>query len=946
MIRYLLILLGILALLLHLVGSALVTAGILHATGFTQVRSVVIWIASAPVLYLLWLLVLVLLFMAEAQILSRLAPKPRRLSAGDGPRAMLRLVGLAGFYRRAIMLASLPLTATLFQIPGLRTLILLAYAPSAHIGKRVVVYGRILDPDLTHIGDGAVIGANASLVAHTMTTGSDGKLFYASAPITIGPGAVVGGESFIAMGVTVGEGAVIELGSTVVPYTVVPPREVWGGNPAVFLRRRPGAAHDEQVRQDEPRQHSTPQAAAGGPPAPAEEEIRRLVAEALDLPLDRVRDDLGQANCLQWDSLGQMALAAAVYDRFGVTLSHEQVFSIRTLPDLVRAVHSPAPLPHLVPLPHLEDGSAELVSPPEDPEMLPLLDHEAATRSLARRDHGRARLSSWMEMPIAIAASFTAEPLAASLKLWSRAFGVDAQVRFCDFDQVVQVLLSPDSPLHADPGGMKVVLVRPEDLPGSTREERSGSAARVLEAVEQFASTTAGGGALVVGTLPPPVSDHFEASTKEVEGLRVTWHQRLAGTAGVEVLHFAAVVERVGTASAASPGFDVIARAPYSPRVYQELGIELARLVRRRSGLFAPAKVIALDCDGTLWGGVVAEDGPDGIELGPDGRGRGYQLFQKALLRLKERGVLLALVSRNEEVDVWEVFDHHPGMVLARRDIAAWRIDWADKSESLRELAEELNLGLDSIVFVDDDPAIRLEVIARAPQVKVVPLSGEPEQYAGTLGRLWLFDRGLATAEDLDRTRMIQQEGKRRRSRETVPCIEDYLRQLELRVDFRRAGEADLPRVAQLTQKTNQFNLSLRRRSLEEIQALGPEVETYVVSARDRFGDYGTIGVGILAPAGEREDAVELDTLLVSCRALGRGIEQAFLERLCKVARARGARRLKAPFVKGPRNQPVLRFLRQGGFVAQDGDVLQRPLEKEIVVPGHIQWEGMPAARR
>jgi FkbH-like protein len=257
----------------------------------------------------------------------------------------------------------------------------------------------------------------------------------------------------------------------------------------------------------------------------------------------------------------------------------------------------------------------------------------------------------------------------------------------------------------------------------------------------------------------------------------------------------------------------------------------------------------------------------------------------------------------------------------------------------LRQVARELNVGLDSIVLLDDDPAVRLEVAARVPEVHVVPLPAEPERYVATLDRLWLFDRQSATEEDRSRTRMIAAERQRRKATRSAVGLEDYLNRLELHVDFRPAGSRDLPRVAQLTQKTNQFNLSLRRRSLEQVKTLGPETDTYVVSARDRFGEYGTVGVGILGPARGRAGDVELETFLLSCRALGRGIEQAFLARLCDAASARGARSLHAPFVEGPRNKPVRHFLEQSGFVVGADDTLERQLDDTPPMPSHITWE-------
>ena len=294
-------------------------------------------------------------------------------------------------------------------------------------------------------------------------------------------------------------------------------------------------------------------------------------------------------------------------------------------------------------------------------------------------------------------------------------------------------------------------------------------------------------------------------------------------------------------------------RSPYSLALYQELGRETARLIRRR---YRPsAKVLALDADNTLWGGIVAEEGAEAVEVGPDGTGRAFQLFQEAALKLRERGVLLVLVSRNEPEDVWAVFDNHPGMRLKRSHITASRINWKSKSQNLKELAAELNLGLDSFVFVDDDPANRQEVAANAPEVTVVPLPADPVEYCQALTQLWVFDSATRlTAEDRERAGMMLQEQERQQVRQAHAHLNDYLHDLKLQVEMREARAFDLSRVAQLEQKTNQFNLTLARRTLDQLKALGRSHSIYVVHAADRFGDYGLIGACILRAGRGRLD--------------------------------------------------------------------------------------------
>lgn len=257
----------------------------------------------------------------------------------------------------------------------------------------------------------------------------------------------------------------------------------------------------------------------------------------------------------------------------------------------------------------------------------------------------------------------------------------------------------------------------------------------------------------------------------------------MAAMANVRRLDFAGVIEEIGLSQARDGGLDMVARAPYSQLVYQRLGIEIARVIRQT--YLPPKKVIALDCDNTLWGGVIGEDHLSGIALGDDYPGRSFRLFQSALLALRQRGILLVLTSKNEAADVWQVCDHHPAMLIQRGDIAAHRIDWQAKSANLRSLASELNLGLDSFVFIDDSPTERLEVLTNAPAVTVLPLPKDPAQYVEVLLQLWCFDAANITAEDQQRTQYMRQEQQRQQLQAGDVSLGDYLAALQLKVNIR-----------------------------------------------------------------------------------------------------------------------------------------------------------------
>ena len=322
--------------------------------------------------------------------------------------------------------------------------------------------------------------------------------------------------------------------------------------------------------------------------------------------------------------------------------------------------------------------------------------------------------------------------------------------------------------------------------------------------------------------------------------------------------------------------------------------------------------------------------------MGEDAAGRDFHAFQSQILSLKERGILLALVSKNLDADVWTVIENHPGMLLRRNDFAGAQINWRPKSENLRALAKELNLGLDAFVLLDDNPVEQREVAENCPEVTVVPLPMQPECYAEMLARLWLFDGAGETGEDRSRNAFTHAELNRRNSQKSADTLQDYLTSLELKAIVRRATETDLPRVSQLLQKTNQFNLSLIRRSLPEIRALLPKHEILIIEARDRFGDYGLVGVCIHR---REQDSIFLDSLLVSCRALGRGIEEVFLAAIVKQALAIDAKFLLARFVEGARNEPMRKFLDKSSFVQTTAGEYMLELHRPPSAPAHIDFK-------
>lgn len=915
-------------------------AGLLYVTGITHHLPIWAAIVLAPVFYLTWLaFFLAWGFLVGLPFYTWVHRCPTRMSTcGPGDQSA-RFATQMSLYLKCVMLQTLPMAQPLQMLPFWQQLVFRGYAPKNKIGRHANIWGILWDPDLTEIGDDTIIGAHTHICCHSVTVQPDGSQAYARDPVVIGRRVTVGGDCRINQGVTIGNDSILEPGSNVMPFTAIPAGEVWGGSPARFVRRR-FAETASQLAAESP--SNDRQALVAIETSDLSLAVCQLVANSLNVDEQSVSIDSRMSDIGEWDSLGQMGIAAAVHSRFGIVVGAAETFCLRSVADIVRFIERSRSPNTLAPnadesRPCPSESPSAVVSLPSDPELLPLWDHDLATQMLARCTDTLPNPTG-NELRIVIAATFTAEAVASSLKLWARAFGLRISVEFAGFNQIVQELLSPGSLFHGNRTGLNVVLTRPEDL---LADDRASSSETLLDAIATFSREA--NGTLVVATLPPAVSKLVQLDRKQVEELRTAWRQKLAELPEITQLDFARVVEEIGATAATQTDHEIIARSPYSADVYRELGILLARLVRQRR--VAPAKVVAVDADGVLWGGVIAEDGLPGIHLGSDHPGRSFRLFQQYLRSLKANGQLLVLVSRNQPEDVWKVFDQHPEMVLRREDFAGARINWQPKSQNLKELARELNLGLDSFVFIDDDAANRLEMEANAPGVTVIPLPVDAAQYVPVISQLWRFDAPQLTTEDRSRTLMMQQETERQRLQQTSGDLKSYLQSLSLRVVMRPANEVDMPRVAQLTQKTNQFNLSLKRRSVSELRALSDRCQIQVIEASDRFGDYGLVGVCILERPNDVSAPFHLDTLLMSCRVLGRGVEGATLHGLAKLVRADGGQRLVAPLVIGPRNQPVAEFLAQSGFRSEDGSLYLLDVASGFPLPEHVELSESSVAK-
>ena len=348
-------------------------------------------------------------------------------------------------------------------------------------------------------------------------------------------------------------------------------------------------------------------------------------------------------------------------------------------------------------------------------------------------------------------------------------------------------------------------------------------------------------------------------------------------------------------------------------------------------------KCIVLDLDNTLWGGIVGEDGFDGIELGDTPNGKAFVEFQKELLSLWNQGIILAINSKNNLEDAMKVISEHPNMILREKHFANIQINWDDKAVNLQKIVDEINIGLNSIVFFDDDKINCERIKQEFPEVLTVNLFGDPSQFSTILKELNDFNVLQRTAEDKKRGEMYSQQRERKNLERNVSNLDDFLNELDIRVKIKKSNDFLIPRISQLTLKTNQFNLTTRRYQEEEIRNLSNDTNFSVGCAQvlDKFGDNGVTGVYIVK---KNETYWTIDTFLLSCRIMGRGVENAILSQILKEAKLNGVEELRAEFIPTPKNKPAENFLADYGFTKQDNFWVYK-LNNDIKSPNHLKVE-------
>ncbi len=478
-------------------------------------------------------------------------------------------------------------------------------------------------------------------------------------------------------------------------------------------------------------------------------------------------------------------------------------------------------------------------------------------------------------------------------------------VRFAPYNQIMQTLLDPSSVFASNHYGVNVLLVRLEDIGADASD--AASAARASENAAHIAETVRAAherfAVPVIASLCPSSPEVVAAFPGLWQSVAARIEHALDGVPGVQYLGADRVARLYPVDIVHDPAADRLGRIPYTELYFVALGTAIVRVAHSLSA--PPYKVIALDCDNTLWSGITGEDGPAAVAL--DEARRQLHAF---MLEQREDGMLLCLASKNNEADVLDTFDVHPEFPLQPRHFTAWRLNWDSKAENLESLAEELSLGLDTFIFIDDNPRECAEVEDAQPEVLTLALPENAEAIPHFLAHVWAFDHPVVTEEDRQRNAYYAQTRQFGRELRGSGDLNRFMENLALEVRFAAVSDETLPRASQMTQRTNQFNFTTIRRTEQEIRAIAaaPGYQCVTVDVSDRFGKYGIVGLLIWR---ESNSSLVVDTFLLSCRALGRGVEHRMLAFLAARAAENRLDSLAVTITPTAKNQPARQFMRE-----------------------------------
>jgi FkbH-like protein len=562
------------------------------------------------------------------------------------------------------------------------------------------------------------------------------------------------------------------------------------------------------------------------------------------------------------------------------------------------------------------------------------------------------------KLRISILRNIVVEPFDIYLKYFVQEIGCCAEIEYGEYDQILQEVMQDNEKLFKNVD-VVIVFLKLETLswdisrnfPSLSREEVDQEVDRIDGYIQNvLAGIRRQTAAMILWhSFEIPVAPAYGiidscqtwGQTSAIRLLNNKLQECVSRENSSYLVDMNSCLARIGYEQFYDNRYWHISKAPYSRRAIQEIALENLKFLRSLKG--KTKKCLVLDCDNTLWGGILGEDGLVNVKLGKSHPGSIYYELQQEILNLYHRGVILTLCSKNNERDVWEIFEKHPDMLLKKEHISAAMINWDDKATNIQRLAEDLNIGLDSMVFIDDSE-FECDLIRQSlPEVEVVHFSDSIKlELRLSIISNGLFDFLTVTDEDRNRGALYRAEAARKNDHNSFHSLEDFYESLEMEVTIKKADEFSIPRIAQLTQKTNQFNLTTLRYSEAEIRHLSDseEADVLFVQLKDKFGDYGIIGVSVVQY--KKEQAI-IDAFLLSCRALGRGVEDILLEKTMALARVHGCVEIMGTYSPTSKNMQVEKFYVRHQYESifqsenRDESLYLSPLNNEILLPEYFR---------
>ena len=551
----------------------------------------------------------------------------------------------------------------------------------------------------------------------------------------------------------------------------------------------------------------------------------------------------------------------------------------------------------------------------------------------------KGEISQLPQYKLAVMGDCATQHLATALRGFGIHMGLGLSVLDTDYNQIDAQVMDPGSELYLFAPNAVLIQMCTEKLyeafcaaPLSCRasfaEDTYARIVRIWEQINANIPTTIlqcnfplmDDG--VFGQFGSKTADSFLFQQRKLNFLLMQGCQEVKN---VYLIDLDAIQATVGREVFSDPKLYYIAKMPISVDILPEVAKKVLDQVQALRGL--TKKCVVLDLDNTLWGGVIGDDGLSGIQIGELGTGHAFSDFQAWLKELKNRGMLLAVCSKNNEPAAREPFEKHPEMVLRLEDISMFVANWEDKASNIRSIQKTLNIGMDSLVFLDDNPFERNLVRSMIPEITVPELPEDPALYLQYLRSLGLFETASYSAEDAGRTRQYRQQAERAVYEASFQSYEDYLAGLEMKAVAAPFDAFHYPRIAQLTQRSNQFNLRTLRYTEAEIEAISKDDNkiTLYFTLKDRFGDHGLTAVVIL---DKREDHLFISEWLMSCRVLKRGMEEFIVNKILHTAADNGFRKVIGEYIPTPKNAMVKDLYENMGFERIDENRFEAEVDR------------------